>query len=186
MENKILILDIETTGFLHNGGKIVEIGITELDLTNGECKLIFDEVTHEKGITREEVENSWIVKNSSLTVDAVRHSIRLDKLKDKIQNIINSYPLGCTAYNNQFDFGFLENRGFFFPKKLADPMKILTPIMKLPKTRGYGYKWPSVEEAKRHYYGATDYVEEHRGGQDSIDEAKIVYKLYLEGHFKVE
>jgi len=31
MENKILIIDIETTGFLPKG-KIVEIGIVELDI----------------------------------------------------------------------------------------------------------------------------------------------------------
>lgn len=29
---KILIIDIETTGFLKQNGKIVEIGIVELDL----------------------------------------------------------------------------------------------------------------------------------------------------------
>lgn len=38
--NKILILDIETTGFLQQGGKIVEIGIVELDLSNGNKKKI--------------------------------------------------------------------------------------------------------------------------------------------------
>ena len=35
---KILILDIETTGFLQEGGKIVEVGIVELDLSNGKSK----------------------------------------------------------------------------------------------------------------------------------------------------
>jgi len=33
---KILILDIETTGFLQSGGKIVEVGIVELNLLNGD------------------------------------------------------------------------------------------------------------------------------------------------------
>lgn len=185
MENKILILDIETTGFLQNGGKIVEIGIVSLNLQSGEITPLFGEVTHEKGITKEEVEISWIVKNSSLTTEMVRHSTRLDKLQPKIQEIINAYPLGCTAYNNAFDFGFLESRGFTFPKKLADPMKLLTPILKIPKRGGFGYKWPSVEESVALYLGKNEYKEEHRGLQDAIDEAEIVWKLYREGLFTV-
>ena len=36
---KIGIIDIETTGFLQNGGKIVEVGIVELNLENGIFKL---------------------------------------------------------------------------------------------------------------------------------------------------
>jgi DNA polymerase III epsilon subunit-like protein len=68
---KILIIDIETTGFTPKTGKIVEIGIVELDLANGEKKIIFDQVVHESGITIEELEKSWIVKNSSLTVEMI-------------------------------------------------------------------------------------------------------------------
>ena len=36
---KILILDIETTGFLNQGGSIVEIGIVELNLDTGEISM---------------------------------------------------------------------------------------------------------------------------------------------------
>lgn len=182
---KILILDIETTGLSPQNNKIVEVGIVELDLASGKSKVLFDEVTHEYGITRSEVENSWIVKNSSLTTEIVRRSKRLDALAPKIQNIINDYPCGCTAYNNRFDFSFLESRGFYFPKKLEDPMKILTPILKLPKKSGYGFKWPSVEDSIKHYLKEENYSEEHRGAQDALDESRIVYKLFLEGHFKL-
>ena len=70
--SKILIIDIETTGFLDKGGKIVEVGIVELDTETGSRKIIFDKVTHEKGITRAEVENSWIINNSDLKVEDVK------------------------------------------------------------------------------------------------------------------
>ena len=103
----ILILDLETTGFLHNGGKIVEVGIVDLNLEKGEKKIVFDEVCHETGITLQEVQDSWIVQNSDLTVEQVRHSRNLKAMQKEIQDIINNYPAGCTAYNNQFDFGLL-------------------------------------------------------------------------------
>jgi DNA polymerase III epsilon subunit-like protein len=59
---RIGVIDIETTGFLKNGGKIVEVGIVELDLETGDKKIVFDEVTHEIGITKEEVSNSCTQK----------------------------------------------------------------------------------------------------------------------------
>ncbi|KAB1228470.1 3'-5' exonuclease [Chryseobacterium viscerum] len=180
---KILIVDIETTGFLQQKGKIVEIGIVELDLANGEKKIIFDQVTHEKGITKEECENSWIIKNSNLTVEEIRTSKSLDKLKPEVQDIINSYRFGITAYNNAFDFGFMENRGFIFPKKLACPMKLSTGICQIPSARGF--KWPTVEEAYEFFFGKTTYIEAHRGADDAYHEADIVYELYKRGVFKL-
>lgn len=182
---KIAILDIETTGFLQAGGTIVEIGIVELNLETGERKIVFDEVTHEKGITREHVEKAWIIKNSDLTVEAIQKSRSLDKIKPEVQEIINSYENGVTAYNNSFDFGFLEDRGFHFPVKLAYPMKIATPICKLPKKRGYGFKWPNVEEAYKFFTGQTEFIEAHRGADDAMHEAVIVHELYKMGHFTV-
>lgn len=182
---KILVLDIETTDFLQKGGKIVEIGIVELDLSNGEKQIIFNRVTHEKGITRDEVEKAWIIKNSTLTVEEIRTSRALHRLKDEIQEIIYSYKAGATAFNNAFDFGFLEDRGFVFPKKLGCPMKLSTNLCQLPKQWGGGYKWPNVEEAYEFFFGETDFVEAHRGADDAWHEADIVYELYKRGIFKL-
>jgi len=183
---KILIIDIETTGFLTAGGKIVEVGIVELNLANGERKIIFSEVCHENGITKEEVEKSWIVNNSTLTVDEIRHSKNLNVLKPRIQAILNSYPAGATAFNNVFDFGFMENRGFVFPKKLACPMLLSTDIVKIPSPfRAGTFKWPKVQEAYDFFFGQNDYVEQHRGADDAFHEAEIVYELFKRGVFEV-
>jgi DNA polymerase III epsilon subunit-like protein len=183
---KILIIDIETTGFLQQGGKIVEVGIVELDLETGNKKIIFDEVCHETGITLEEVNNSWIVQNSDLNLELVKYSGTLESKKNRIQNILNSYPIGSTAFNNAFDFGFLENRGFVFPKKLPCPMKLSTDICKIPSPRGIGYKWLNVEEAHLFFFGNVGYIEKHRGADDAFHEADIVYRLYNDGVFKIE
>jgi DNA polymerase-3 subunit epsilon len=185
--SKILILDIETTGFQNQNGKIVEVGIVELDLENGNREIIFDSVCWEDGISLTEVENAWIIKNSDLTVEAIRTSKNLKKLQSEIQQILNKYPLGATAFNNAFDFGFLESRGFVFPKKLPCPMKLSTNICKLPNQNGYGgYKWPKVEEAHKFFFGDVGYIEKHRGADDAFYEAEIVYELYKQGVFKID
>lgn len=183
---KILIIDIETTDFLDLGGKIVEIGMVELNLENGERKIVFDEVCHERPITLKEVEKAWIVKNSDLTVDMIRRSRNLELMRKEVQDIINSYSLGCTAFNNEFDFGFMERKKFVIPKKLACPMKLSTDILKLPGRRPGDYKWPKVQEAWDFFFGKeTGYIEKHRGADDAYHEAAIVYELYLRGIFKV-
>lgn len=184
--SKILIIDIETTGFQQQGGKIVEVGIVELDLSNGNRTILFDEVCHEAGITLEEVEKSWIVQNSDLTTVRIKYSESLTNKSKRIQKILNDYPLGATAFNNAFDFGFLESRGFVFPKKLDCPMKLSTDICKIPHPNGYGLKWPKVEEAHKHFFGDVGYIEKHRGADDAYFEAEIVYELYKMGIFKID
>ena len=186
MENKILIIDIETTGFLKQGGKIVEIGIIELDIKNGDSRIIFDEICHERPITKEHVDKSWIVQNGYMTTEEIQHSKQLSEFATEIQGIINLYSNGSTAYNNVFDFGFLEDRGFHFPKKLPCPMILSTNICKIPKSKGMGYKWPKVEEAYKHFFPESDYTELHRGADDAIHEAEIVFKLIEMDVFKVE
>ncbi len=182
---KILIIDIETTGFLKSGGKIVEVGIVELNLENGKKKILFDEVCHEAGITKAECDDSWIIKNSTLTTEQIRTSKNLYFLKEEIQSIINNYPLGATAYNNAFDFDFLKSRGFTFPKELSCPMLLSTDVCKIPSPRGRGYKWPKVQEAYDFFFPNNEYIEKHRGADDAFYEADIVFKLYNLSIFKL-
>lgn len=184
--SRILVIDLETTGFLQQGGKIIEVGIVGLNLETGAKKILFNELCHERQITRKEVEDSWIVKNSTITLEAIQKSKQLIHLKPTIQAILDKYPTGATAFNNAFDFGFMEDRGFVFPKKLACPMKLSTDICKIPNRNGYaGYKWPNFEEAHKHFFGETGYIEQHRGADDAFYEADLVYKLYQLGIFKL-
>jgi len=100
--SKILIIDIETTGFLQQGGKIVEVGIVELDLSNGNREIIFDSVCWESGLTEKEVDESWIVKNSDLTKEAIRTSKNLKVLKPQIQEILNQFRAFCEHHNEAY------------------------------------------------------------------------------------
>ena len=183
---KILIIDIETTGFLTKGGRIVEIGIVELDLENGEKKILFDQVCHEDGITKEECDDSWIVENSSLTTEDIRTSKNLNFYREEIQGIILDHPLGSTAFNNVFDVNFLVHRGFHMGRVLPCPMKLSTNICKIRKKKGRGYKWPNVMEAYKFFFPESEYIEQHRGADDAFYEADIVYELYKMGKFKVD
>lgn len=183
---RILVIDIETTGFLAQGGTIVEVGIVRLNLKTGKKTILMDAVTHEGGITKEEVRKSWVVHNSSLSVEQIRYSEKFSSLVKRIQRIINDYPDGATAFNKEFDFSFLKSRGIKFVKELPCPMLKSTPVVKLPsKYPQYGpYKWPTVEEAFGFFFpGNTKYIEEHRGADDAWHEADIVLKLHELGKF---
>lgn len=182
---KIAIVDIESTDFLNKGGKIVEVGIVELCLETGKKEIVFNEVCHEKGITLDQVKNSWIVANSTLTVEMIRNSPSFEKLLPIIQETLDRYPDGATAFNNTFDFDFLEDRGVVFCKKLPCPMKLSTNICKIPHPTYGGFKWPKVQEAYDFFFGKTDYIEQHRGADDAFHEADIVLELYKRGIFKL-
>lgn len=184
---KILIVDIETTGLNPKNGSIVEVGIVELDLENGNRKIIYDKLCHQKPITLQHVQNCWIVEMGYITVDQIRTSIDFVKIKAEIQEIINAYPNGITAYNKKFDVGFLEAAGIEFPKVLDCPMILSTPLCELPSTyKGHGkFKYPKVEECYDFLFPDNDYTEIHRGGDDALHEAEIVYELYKREIFKV-
>ena len=172
------IIDIETTGFFPEGF-VVEVGIVSLDTETGEVKTVFDSVCREESMTARE-RKAWIFKNSDLTVEMVREAPFLKSLKDKIQSIISVFD-AVTAYNKQFDFTFLQDRGIEIKSEWPCPMLVATDICKLPKKRGSGYKWPKVEEAWEFFFPDEPYVELHRGADDALHEAKIVHELFLLG-----
>ena len=179
--SKILIVDIETTGFSASKNKIVEIGIVELDLSNGNTEILFDELIHEDGLTRKELVNSWIIENSlSLGIIPVWEAKNLQFYFDTIQKILSFYPLGITAFNNQFDLRFLQRRGFTWYKTLPCLMERSTNICRIPGKNG-GYKWPKVQEAYNYFFPGNDYVESHRGADDAKHEAQIAHELYKLG-----
>ena len=125
--------------------------------------------------------SGWIFQNSDLRFEEVLDAPSLVSQKEEIQDLLDRYRV--TAYNKAFDFGFLKDRGFQI-KELDCPMHLSTPIVKLPAPNGRrGFKWPKVEEAWDYFFGDTGYIEAHRGLDDAIHEAKIVYKLYQMGEF---
>lgn len=186
MTKKIAVADIETTGFLWNGGTICEIGVVELNLETGSRVIVFDSLCVEDSF-RNAPHDAWIFQNSSLRMEDVLNAPALDAISGNVQDVLDNYPLGVTAYNNSFDFGFLESRGVMIPRKLACPMKLSTPICKLPARRPeHGlYKWPSFEEAWSHFFPDEPYVEAHRGADDAFHEARLVYELYRKGIFSI-
>lgn len=181
---KVLIVDIETTGFLKDNGKIVEIGIVELDLRSGTKRILFDEVIN-PNLPEEKIKNSWIVQNGYMTTEEILNGVQFESIVNKLQFLIFSYPDGATAFNRSFDFDFLEEYGIEIPKKLPCPMLVSTNICKIPKTGAaafyQGYKWPKVEEAYKFFYPDSQYVEKHRGADDAFHEADIVLALYKIG-----
>ncbi len=185
MKKEILVLDIETTGFLKQGGSIVEIGIASLNLDTGEIKKVYDSLCREDRLNAKHRKSpfGWIFNNSDLTVEMVRDARPFSVVKNEVQEILDKYPSGCTAFNNVFDFGFLRDRGLKI-NGLPCPMKLSTDICKIPGRFG-SYKWPNVEEAYEFFFGKTDYIEQHRGADDAMHEAEIVYELYKRGVFKL-
>ena len=182
--DKILVVDIETSGFSFKDDVIFEIGIVELNLADGEIQIIFDSVVKEPHLSAKH-RDAWIFQNSDLTQDMVRNAPLMENVRTEIQGIFDFYN-GMTAYNRKFDFGFLRNRNFSLPMELPCPMILLTDVMKLPSKNGYpGFKYPSAQEAWDYLFPESPYQEKHRGADDARIEAMIVYEMYRKGLFVI-
>lgn len=110
---EIAIVDIETSGFQKQNGLIVEIGIVGLNLETGTVTNEFDSIVKEDGFDERHFKHpyGWVFQNSDLKYDDVLSANSLASVLPEIQNILDKYPLGATAYNKAFDFGFLRSRG---------------------------------------------------------------------------
>jgi len=172
---KLLVVDIETTGFYVNSDAIVEIGITLVDTKTKEIKLVFDNVIKHGKFKESKHKNAWIFKNTTLTVEDVLKANSLNSYYKEIQSLFNKYPM--TAYNKSFDIRFLSAAGF----KMKDTKCLMKTAKQYStvKNKSGGLKVPSVEDMYNQFFmdKGKVYVEEHRAGADAIDESKILLHM---------
>lgn len=171
---KVLIIDIETTGWFNSKGLIVEVAAVLLNLENGDKETIFHQIVKEKGFN-EEHKKAWIFENSDLKFEKVMKKGE-DLKKDELQELLNRYP--AAAWNCAFDFEFLRDRGLNITE-LPCPMKSSTKFFSIK--RSFGFKWPSVQEAWDSLFPKIEYIEKHRAADDALHEAIICFDLYARG-----
>ena len=129
----------------------------------------------DKKFNRKKHANSWIFKNTQLTIDDVESANPLEDYRQEIQNLFDKYKI--TAYNKAFDLRFLKDRGFTC-SDVKCLMKTATKYSELKDKNG-NKKVPSMEEIFNQFF-VTDgnkYVEEHRAGADAKDEAKLLLHM---------
>jgi len=192
---KILVVDLETTGFLpkpgkklNQGGSIIEIGAVELNTVTGEIKEVFNSLVREPLLSKKH-RSAWIFKNSSLTVEEVRNAPKAEVVYPKFQAVLDRYVYGVTAYNIKFDVNFLHSRKLRVHHKLPCIMDAATDVCKIPfpsKTVYEKYKFPTVEEAYKFLFPESNYIEAHRGCDDAKHEAKILRELIKRGSYEIK
>ena len=170
---KIAVVDIETTGFVTDTDAILEIGITLVDTATQKLELIFDKVILDPVFEITRHNNAWIFQNSDLKPVDVLNADTLETLTPELQAIFDKYKV--TAHNKPFDLCFLRSRGF-----VIDDVKCIMKSCrenKLVLDHTGKTKAPSVEEVYSVFFPHEQYIEKHRGGDDSLHEGKILLKL---------
>ena len=182
-DNKVAVIDIETTGLNPEIELILEIGIVELDLVTGETKVLLDSLVKEPKFG-EEHRKAWIFNNSDLKFEDFENAPLFDDLKQKIRELFNQYPM--TAFNKAFDLDFFKAREINIPKELPCIMQTAQNILKIPyKYDSSKYKRPNVQEAWDFFLPNSKYIEKHRAADDAIYAAKILFELYKRGQFPI-
>lgn len=191
MEKKILVLDIETTGFSHKKDCILELGAVVLDTETGKTRKAFNATFKEKHLSGGSKDGkkynhtkAWIFDNSDMTLDEIRNSEDIEFYREDIQKLLTKYAGRITAWNRDFDAGFLEDRGFDLGETMGCPMKLTTDFFGLKQKNGKTPKWASVPEAAVSLGIVNeDFVEAHRGLEDARLEASIIYMLIKKGEY---
>ncbi|MHC1591514.1 MAG: 3'-5' exonuclease, partial [Candidatus Helarchaeales archaeon] len=171
---KIGIVDLETTDLKPEKGTIVEVGIVELDSDTGEIQVLFDSIVREESFGENDRE-SWIFEKSNLKYEDVLKAIPLSEARPFIQEILDQYPM--TSFNEEFDFGFLKQKGFRIPREL--------PCIMISAAKFNDNNWPKVEKAWEIFFPDEKYVEKHRAVDDAVHEAKILHHMIKIGHYKL-
>jgi DNA polymerase III epsilon subunit-like protein len=178
MGKEIIVLDIETTGLNPREDFILELGIVKLCLETGKITPLFDQVFKDPKL-RAKHRNAWIFSNGYMKIEEVRNAQPLQKYAHEIQTILNSYKGRITAWNRSFDSSFLSAQGFDLGREIPCPMKESVSFFKIPGARGF--KWPKAQEAWDILFPDTIKIEQHRGLDDAVMEAQIIYELLQRG-----
>lgn len=177
----ILAADTETTGFASDAPlddpkqpHIVQLGalLKEDDVVRAEINLIIKpdgwvvpaQVAEIHGISTEIAEKYGVPLR--LAMEAFEHLVRQADLL-----VFHNF-----AYDNkliQIAHARLKMKSAFTSKKWFCTMQATTPILKLPKARGGGYKWPKLQEAYAHFFG-----EEFDGAHDASADVRATERVF--------
>ena len=186
LAERVIVIDIETTGFDSSLDKIIEIGIVELNLKTKEKIILFNSPIYEEGVDLQKNSESFTM--SSLNYSDIIDAPSLESLKNTLQLIFDNFRM--TSFNMNFDLRFLESRGFIFPKKLKDMMSHTREI--LPKGDKYNFEYAyhffnnSSKNKGGNYLSDADYIQQHQAIDDVMYEVELLYFLYHEFKYPLD
>ncbi len=178
-----LVFDVETTGlvdFKRLGDVEVQPSIVTL------CACLYDEGRVERSCVQ-------LVLKVEKDIPAIASGLHgIDNATSNKCGIALPYALTVlaqlwniadihVAHNANFDvamIGIEEARfsatGWRKPSNIFDTMLTMTPVCKLPKKHGGGYKWPKLSEA--YVFAFNEGIE---GAHNSLNDVRATAKLYF-------
>jgi hypothetical protein len=131
---KLLVVDIETTGFFVNSDAIVEIGIALVDTVTKEIELVFDNVIKHDKFNSNKHKNAWIFQNTTLTVEDVEkaftdHIGDDDKFRSTVSDMIDKAKEAIVAGGDfRLPNGQTEKQAF--TQNIGDPLdKVIASML---------------------------------------------------------
>ncbi|PNX46579.1 MAG: hypothetical protein BV457_07430 [Thermoplasmata archaeon M9B1D] len=179
MQNKLFVLDLETTGFDEVFDRVVAITIYDLNLEDYSYKKIYDEIIWQD-ITQDFVKNCWIVEQGYYTLEEINRGKDQSLVIKEVDALLTNQM--ATSYNTSFDFDKFIIRQWKI-KTVKVPYCLMlesTDIVRIPwydyEGNFTGYKWPKLPEAYYYFYNER-MPEKHRSSYDTELAVKIAIAL---------
>ena len=187
--DKLLIIDIETSGFSRKDNSIIEIAAIELNINTGEYRALFNSLVKDNNFDVNRYEGSHSYKKTRIKPEDILKARPLLYYKDYLQQLFNCYAVGAFSLNN-FDFKWLESRGFTFPNKFDFQLAVRRIIFKENKEFKYRGEKFSLRASWFYFLNRIENKQMpeknkltvhdgvfHRALYDTILETKILYLL---------
>lgn len=177
--NSFYVVDLETSGLKgFPQDKILEIGITEINLETKELKTVMDTSIYYDLDDNPEIIDCWTLKNGNMDIIQIDNGIDLENAIYQTQKILENKT--WTSYNTDFDYiRFLRHWKISPPQYCL--MKKCKGLLRLSKSNIYipdKYKFPKLQEAYDYFVrkpliksGQTHYA---------IDDSRMAAEIILQ------
>jgi len=190
-KNKVAILDIETTGVARDDC-IIEIGVVELDLRNGNLKVLFNSVVKESKFDLKTHHKRFGFKKTGISPEIIDGAESLSKFEEILRLIFENYRVGSWSKTG-FDYKWIESRGYNFPFKFDIQNSARRLIAKKYSIKQFTLRsaWSILLDSDENkllnkYINQGDGNVFHRAIYDAAIEAKILYLLIKKFGYKIQ
>jgi len=120
---------------------------------------------------------------------AIHEGIQLIPAMEQFMSVMAEADL-VVAHNIDFDIIVVGaslwragmNPADFQLKERFCTMKALTDVVRIPKTRGSGFKWPKLQESHLHFFG-EGFEDAHSAMADVKAMVRVYFEAKKQGHF---
>lgn len=179
IKQRVVVFDVETTGFKAIVDEIIELGVVVLDGMTGEEISVFNSILKVEGDVSDK-----IVELTGITKKMSDKGMSQDLAKAYLESVIDENTI-VVCHNVPFDFSFLAHKYGIEPKMFIDTLTISRVVDKAHKshnldavTERYGISLENAHRALNDARATADVLKVFLNGANRDEAARLINTLH--------